>query len=86
LQFFFNEGSGWVYASACYISVIAYLNREASFFTRCVFAFSSICIPLFICLIGSVRAMNLSDCFSEDVYFRFLIMSGTASLPVWLIG
>jgi hypothetical protein len=85
-NFSFNEGSGWVCASACCISIIACFNREVSFFARYVFAFFSICIPLFICLIGSVRVMNLSDCFNGDVCFRFLIMSGIAFLPVWLIG
>jgi hypothetical protein len=80
-NFSFNEGSGWVCASACYISVIACSNREASFFARCVFAFSSIYIPLFIYLTRSVRAINLSDYFNEDIYFRFLTMSRIASLP-----
>jgi hypothetical protein len=81
-----NKGFGWVCASACYISIIACSNREASFFAKYIFAFSSIYILLFICLTESVRAINLSDCFNGDVCFRFLIMSGTASLPVWLIN
>jgi hypothetical protein len=85
-NFSFSKGSGWVCASTCYISVIACSNREASFFARYIFVSSSICIPLSICLTESVRAMNLSDCFNGDVYFRFLTMSDTASLPIWLIG
>jgi hypothetical protein len=81
-NFSFNEGSGWIYASTCCISIIACSNKKASFFVRCVFASSSIYIPLFIYLTGSVRAINLSDCFNGDVYFRFLTISGTASLPI----
>jgi hypothetical protein len=67
-------------------NVIACFNRKALFFVRCVFIFSNICISLSICLIGSVRVINLSDCFNKDIYFRFLIMSGITSLPVWLIN
>jgi hypothetical protein len=85
-NFSFNEGSDWVCASIYYISIIACSNREALFFARYIFAFSSIYIPLSIYLTESVRAMNLSDCFNKDVYFRFLIMSDIAFFPVWLIG
>jgi hypothetical protein len=81
-NFFSNKGSDWVCASAYYISIIICSNRKASFFTKYIFTSSSIYISLFIYLTESVRAMNLSDCFNEDVCFRFLTMSDTASLPV----
>jgi hypothetical protein len=85
-NFSFNKGSDWVCASACYINIIACSNRETSFFAKYVFASSSIYISLFICLIGSVRVINLSDCFNGDVCFRFLAVFSIIFLLIWLIS
>ena len=72
-----SEGSGWVCASAWLIRVMACSNSEASFSDRCVFASSSICTPLSICLIGSVCEVNLSVCFNGDVFFRFFELAAS---------
>ena len=86
INFSFNNGSGWVCARAYWINDIAYSKREASFFVRCVFVFSSIYIFFSICLTGSVRAINLSNYFNGNVCFLFLIISSIASLIIWLIN
>jgi hypothetical protein len=80
-----NKGSGWVCASACRISIITCFNREASFLARCVFIFSNIYISLSIYLIKSVRAINLSDYFNEDVCFRFLTISSIIIIIIIII-
>jgi hypothetical protein len=49
------------------ISNIACSNREALFFAKYIFTFSSICIFLFICLTESVRAINLFNYFNGNV-------------------
>ena len=81
-----GEGSGWVCASAWLISVMACSNSEASFSVRCVFASSSICTPLSICLIGSVCEMNLSVCFNGDVFFRFLLKQAASSVFILFVN
>jgi hypothetical protein len=80
-----NKGSDWVCARACWISNIAYSNREALFFAKYVLTFSNIYIPLFICLTKSVRVINLSNCFNRNVCFRFLAISNITCLFSWLV-
>jgi hypothetical protein len=38
-NFSFNEGSDWICANTCRISIIAYSNKEALFLARYVFVF-----------------------------------------------
>jgi hypothetical protein len=59
---------------------MACFNRDVSFFVKCVFTSSSICTPLFICLIKSVCEINLSVCFSGNVFFRFLLKQAVSSV------
>jgi hypothetical protein len=59
---------------------MVYFNKDALFFIKCVFTFSSICTPLSIYLIKSVCEINLSVYFNRDVFFRFLFKQAISSV------